>query len=179
MYIWIGCELPEAFENALRQKCLQENEGLGLDTAAFSLPQHISLKISFETERAGEVLSFLQDFLAAQPSFSVALERIEQIPGILWLCAARNPVLENLHRALDEALLHRFGIPRHPFDRTFLFHSTLFLDENGEKLAQMARAMADFPLPAHLQIDRFLLGTSPDGKAGTYRVVARVPTKTG
>ena len=48
MYIWIGCQLPGSFEKELRSFCLAQNESLGLDTAAFALPQHISLKISFE-----------------------------------------------------------------------------------------------------------------------------------
>ena len=47
MYVWIGCKLPESFEREIRTLCLKENDNLQLDTAAFELPQHISLKISF------------------------------------------------------------------------------------------------------------------------------------
>ena len=48
MYIWIGCKLPEDFDAELRQCCLEANADIGADTVAFSLPQHISLKISVD-----------------------------------------------------------------------------------------------------------------------------------
>ena len=63
MYIWIGCKLPEEFEQEIRSICLAKNQEIGLDPVAFSLPQHISLKISFETERHEEILEELPHFL--------------------------------------------------------------------------------------------------------------------
>ena len=50
MYIWIGCKLPAGFEREVRTFCLEQNRDIGLNTVAFTLPQHISLKISFEAE---------------------------------------------------------------------------------------------------------------------------------
>ena len=63
MYIWIGCRLPQQFEEEIRAACLENNQAIGLDPVAFSLPQHISLKISFETAHAEEILEDLRNQL--------------------------------------------------------------------------------------------------------------------
>ena len=174
MHIWIGCKLPADFETELRGHCLAANQSIGLDTAAFSLPQHISLKISFDVPDHQAVLTVLMAFLSAQQPFSVRLGHAEQFGNILWLPAEENTALQQLHAQLDALLERRFGIPQHEFDKGFLFHSTLFIDENAEKLAAMKSAMNSFPLPSELQIDTFLLGLSPDVTAGSYRVVRTV-----
>ena len=174
MYIWIGCRLPADFETELRSRCLAANRHIGLNTVAFSLPQHISLKISFDAPDHERILRELADFLSARPAFTVRLNPAEQAGNILWLPAAENSTLRQLHDELDHFLEHRFGIPQHEFDKAFRFHSTLFIDENTEKLARMEDALAAFPLPRDLNIDTFLLGLSPDGTPGSYRVVQTV-----
>ena len=174
MYIWIGCQLSAAFETELRDRCLAENRTIGLDTVAFSLPQHISLKISFDTPEPDAVLACLTEYLSSRQAFTLRLGKPEQLGTILWLPVEENPCLRQLHRELDDLLEERFAIPRHEFDKAFLFHSTLFLDENTHKLAAMRAALDTFPLPRELPIDTFLLGLSPDGTAGSYRVVARI-----
>lgn len=174
MYIWIGCKLPEVFEEKLREKCLAYNENLGLDTVAFSLPQHISLKISFETRQPEAVLEGLAAWLGKQMPFSVHVRNPEQAGNILWLPIAENPDLKRLHRQLDQRLEEKFGIVQHPFDKTFLFHSTLFVDENTEKIAKMGEMLADCSIERELLVDTFLLGVSETGKAGSYRVVRQI-----
>jgi 2'-5' RNA ligase len=174
MYIWIGCKLPEDFEQQLRRHCLQLNEAIGLDTTAFSLPQHISLKISFQTEAAPEVLAHLAAFLAEQKPFPVCVAPAEQAGNILWLPVEENTQLQWLHRQLDQRLEQYFQIPQHTFDKAFLFHSTLFMDENHQKLAEMKQLLSSFPLHRELQVDTFLLGVSDSGKPGTYRVVREI-----
>ena len=174
MYIWIGCRLPEHFEREIRALCLKENEELGLDTVAFSLPQHISLKISFETEKYEAVLDELAAFLSAQRPFSVRINDAAQAGNILWLPAEGSEVLRNLHDRLDTLLEDRFDSPQHTFDKAFLFHSTLFIDESVEKISKMSEYLQDCSIARVLAVDTFLLGISETGKAGTYRVVRQV-----
>ena len=174
MYIWIGCKLPEEFEREIRNHCLALNQQICLDTAAFQLPQHVSLKISFETDRTEEVLEDLAQFAAKQSPFTVRIKGIERAGNILWMPVADNDRLRQLHDALDARLEHRFGIPQHEFDKCFLFHSTLFMDSGDEKLGKMQAALSDYAIARELVVDTFLLGQSATGKAGTYRVVREI-----
>lgn len=165
MYLWIGCKLPEAFEKKLRAHCLELNEKIGLDTTPFALPQHISLKISFDAgEQCQQIMQWLEAELKAEKRFYVNLLPPEQMGTILWLPVTETPRLNTLHEKLDRELERRFGIPQHPFDREFLFHSTLFMDEDTHKLSQMTTLLAPMTFPEPLLIDTFLIGLSADGK---------------
>lgn len=174
MYIWIGCKLPEEFEQEIRSVCLEKNQELGLDPVAFSLPQHISLKISFETERVEEILEDLPRFFAGQPPFAVRICEVEQNGNILWMTVGENEILRHLHEKLDGYLRERFGVGQHLFDTCFQFHSTLFIDPDREKIAEMRVALAHLDLPRELMVESILIGTSVSGKAGTYSVVRRI-----
>ena len=174
MYIWIGCKLPQAFEQELRGRCAPLGESLRLDMVGFTLPQHISLKISFEAEERYEtILDFVEQLLKKEEKFYVNLLGLERMGNILWLSFRENETLRRLHDALDRELETRFAICQHPFDRDFAFHSTLFFGEE-EKLSRAMDALSDYPLPSQLPIETFLLGVSKSGKAGTYRVVRQV-----
>ena len=176
MYIWIGCALPESFEAQVRSQCLEHNRELGLDTVAFLLPQHISLKISFPTDKAEAVLDAVEVLLAQETAFCVKLKEPEQAGKVLWLPVEENFRLRVLHDKLDALLQERFGIARHEFDKAFLFHSTLFLDEDEKKLAAMKEKLVGWGRH-RCRIEGFWLGVSESGKAGTYRVVRRVEAK--
>ena len=174
MYLWIGCGLPQKFEEEIRGRCLAANKDMGLDTVAFLLPQHISLKISFETDRAEEILEALPRLFASQPPFGVTIREIQQNGNILWLTIAENEALRQLHGKLDEHLKAQFGVDQHLFDTCFQFHSTLFIDPDMPKIAEMKVRLADFALPRELTVERILLGVSDSGKAGTYSVVREI-----
>lgn len=174
MHIWIGCRLPEEFERDIRALCLEKNRKLGLDEAAFSLPQHISLKISFETAHAEEILEDLPRLFAAVAPFRVEIQKIEQNGNILWMTVAEHETLRQLHEMLDEHLNTRFGIGQHLFDTCFQFHSTLFIDPDTTKIGEMRELLRSVKLPRALRVDTILLGTSASGKPGTYRVVRTI-----
>jgi 2'-5' RNA ligase len=174
MYIWIGCKLPQSFEESIRRRALEANRHIQADTVAFLLPQHISLKISFETPQPAEVLDFLTRLLESEKKFYVNLSPIEQMGNILWNPARENETLNRLHQTLDQQLLQHFHIEQHPFDREFRFHSTLFIDEDTGKISQLYQLLKDTPLPEALAVDTFLLGISPDGSAGSYKVARMI-----
>ena len=174
MYVWIGCKLPESFEREIRTLCLKENDNLQLDTAAFELPQHISLKISFETAEHEAVLEDLTAFLSAQHPFAVSIENPSRSGNILWMNVEENDTLHQLHNDLDTLLQDRFCIPQHAFAKAFLFHSPLFIDDNTEYLEAMMDFLRHYPIARELTVDTFLLGLSETGAAGSYRVVRQI-----
>lgn len=176
MYIWAGCKLPEGYSEYVRSICNDLNQDIGLDTAAFSLPQHVSLKISFFTddEKAQTVLDFLAAFLSEQAPFSLTVTEAEQLEGILWLRIAENTRLQFLHEQLDSLLEARFQIPQHPLDRCFVFHSTLFQDSRTEKIGEMLQKLQGISFSQTLPIDTLLLGVSTDGTPGTCKIVREI-----
>ena len=177
MYIWVGCKLPDAFEREVRTLCLHNNQQIGLDTVAFLLPQHISLKISFQTMQPELILEDLETFLRQQSAFSVRMKNPEQAGNILWLPVEENECLKRLHEELDLRLEMRFGVAQHPFDKAFMFHSTLFIDEDASKITDMKELMANTYLERELWVDTFLLGISETGKPGTYQVIRQIKVK--
>ena len=174
MYIWVGCKLPESFEQEIRSHCLERNRAIGLDTVAFSLPQHVSLKISFQSERYDEILEDLTAFLTEQTPFFLYIQGAQQAGSILWMPMKENDRLRRLHNELDARLESRFGIPQHEFDKCFLFHSTLFMDVDAGKIAKMQDALTKYPIERELYIDTFLLGLSETGKPGECRIVREI-----
>ena len=174
MFIWVGCKLPEEFEQEIRNRCLALNKKIGLNTVAFSLPQHVSLKISFRSDRYREIIEDLAAYLATQEPFSLRILSAEQAGNILWMPVGENGQLRRLHMELDERLENRFGIERHEFDRCFLFHSTLSMDADAGKIADMRDALAEYPIERELQVDTFLLGLSETGKPGECRIVREI-----
>lgn len=172
MYIWVGCKLPERFEEELRGVCLAHNRDIGLDTAAFDMPQHISLKISFAADdgQAEEIFAFLEDLLSRESRFYVNLLPPEILDTILWLPVLEAPTLRRLHDTLDRELLTRFGISPHPLDQCFFFHSTLFMDPDTGKLSRMRQLLSHDCPGGTLPVEGFLLGCSPNGEPGSYRI---------
>lgn len=165
MYLWIGCKLPSDFERDLRCHCLRLNETIGLNTQPFSLPQHISLKISFDAgDQYEQILDWLTTVLEKEKPFSVQLLPPKRMKNILWLPVKNHPRLFALHDMLDRELLQRFGISQHPYDKEFKFHSTLFMEDSEKEIIRMESALTGLVLPDTLKIDTFLLGVSLDGK---------------
>lgn len=175
MFVWIGGKLPEEFEDYIRSICVPLSQKLGLDISGFSLPQHISLKISFPF--AGdetEVLSYLEERLAKERVFYVNPGTPQRQGNILWMPFRRNAPLRHLHSLLDRELLANFGVEQHAFDREFAYHSTLFVGQEPA-LAQAEELLRQLPLPGQLEIDTILLGMSDTGKSGSFRVVRQIP----
>ena len=56
--------------------------------------------------------------------------------NIIWTLFEENKVLYTIHEELDEKLI-TYGINRHEFDRNFIFHSTLFMDDNVDRIDKM------------------------------------------
>lgn len=174
MYIWIGCKLPEDFAKELRAICGPLGEELGLDMVSFSLPQHISLKISFEAGAdPAAILDAVEDWLRKEGRFLVYPRELEITGNILWLSFWENETLQRLHRLLDHGLQTEFGVQQHAFDKAFAFHSTLFFGQPAV-LQQALMALQPRKLPRELLVDAFLLGVSESGAAGTYRVVRQI-----
>ena len=178
MYVWIACDLSDSL-GKIREECMILNKDTGASEVAFSLPQHISLKISFMVDDnvLDCVLRDLNEYLSAKESFSLKGPKAELSGNIIWLRFSDSEHLSKIHSELDDLLLERYGVPLHKFDKCFAFHSTLFIDDDEEKLLYLYRQIRKIHIPGDVKIDRFIVGISDSGKAGEYRVLDVIPAK--
>ena len=82
--------------------------------------------------------------------------------------------LDSIHNRLDKVLNVKHGVELHDFDHHYLFHTTLFMCEAKEQSGAAYEVVKKAPLPKKLRIDRLVIGTSPDGMVGTYKVIKTV-----
>ena len=61
MYIWIGLVLEKDDENYIRDICKEENKCFNINEQSFTLPQHISLKTSFNANEYVQVIQYLKE----------------------------------------------------------------------------------------------------------------------
>lgn len=178
MYIWVACDLSDPL-GKVREDCLYLNRDIGADEVAFTLPQHVSLKISFRIDDIffeSAVADIGEYFEKAEP-FCLASPTLELSGNIIWLRFADEEPLVRMHRALDAMMLQKYGVPQHAFDKCFAFHSTLFIDNDSEKLGRVYNEIAKISLPEKIMVDSFIIGTSESGKAGEYRVIDNISIK--
>ncbi len=181
MFLWVGAVFDNNTENEIRSIANKLNKDYGLSTVAFSLPQHISLKISFECDDYQKVIDFIKTrFLQFSP-FEVEITDISKIDGsLIWLEIKENDILRQMHNLLNESLLKEFGIPLKSFDgKDFKFHSTLFFDDcvNSQHQRLIDSFKKEFSLPKSLSINEINFGISDTLTAGAFTVVDKLTLK--
>lgn len=175
MYIWIAANIDRQFVS-VRSKALELSEHISIDKSSFTLPQHVSLKISFEVADsvANEVIEDVSQYLARCEPFTIGILPIERNGSILWIPIKDNEFLTKLHEDLDALLCERYGVRQHAFDKCYKFHSTLFIDCNISLLEQIKQGLDVVDIPQKVTVDEFVIGTSKSGVVGTFGVVRNV-----
>ena len=97
------------------------------------------------------------------------VEGYEHSPGVVWIRMKGNARLAEIHSHLDEMMMARFCTKPHEFDLSFIYHATVFFDEDS-KLEPAFEKIKTVPLPGKIHARDFLIGTSETGKPGTYSV---------
>ena len=170
MYVWTALYIEDELEE-LRDRAIGIGEDLGVKCPLTILPLHISLKISFEIEDSclDECVKLLCDYFSSLGPFSVETEGYEHAHGVIWIRIRENERLSDIHRHLDEMMLEHFGAKPHEFDLSFIYHATLFFDEDS-KLDSAFEKIRTIPFPTKIHARDFLIGTSDSGKPGSYSV---------
>ena len=159
----------------LREAIRRIDQGIGFahSISDSSLPLHISLKMSFPMpdDRAGDVLDRLEGFYRGEAPLRADVRGIEREQTIVWLRMADSDALRGLHDRLLAMLRAEYGVEPHEYDLDYIFHTTLFMDDDREKITRAYAAIKDIPVPKALRLNRFVIGASPTGALGTYRVL--------
>ena len=175
MYIWVGINVEEQLKE-VRSAVDGVFEKIDISNVTCQLPLHISLKISFEIENSlfKNVLNDIIAIYNAQKPFKIDVKGIEKHENISWIRMHSNEVIERLSTELNMMLKEKYGIPLHEYDLDFIFHTTLFMDDDAEKINVAHSLLGDVELPEALIANTFVIGTSETGKNGTYRVYRTV-----
>ena len=184
MYIWIGLSLCREDEDKIRGICRRINECYHVSEVAFILPQHISLKISFDVgDRREEVVEYLKTLFSGRSLMPLELTGITMVgDNLIWMDALKTPALRSLHNELNDGLMRKFGIGLNSFDGDdFHFHSTLFLadpsDSGVPQLKQeLDKAFAEeLGFPLRVTGDRVTVGAAEVCSAGMFTVCVEIP----
>ena len=170
MYIWVGINVDSQL-SAVGERVREIEKKLGFRNFCYTLPMHISLKISFPVSDSdsGEIMSAIKDVFERRKAFEIEVSGIEFLGGIAWVRMKESESLISLSDELNSMLLCKFGIPLHEYDTDYKFHSTLFMGSEDEVRAECSM-LGNINIPAKLVANRFVIGTSETGALGTYSV---------
>lgn len=171
MFVWVGINVENQLKE-VRRAVDGVFEKIYISNVTCQLPLHISLKISFEikNELFDSVLDDIVDIYNAQKSFEIKVKSIEKYDNIEWIRMYSNAEIEELATKLNLMLKEKYNIPLHEYDLDFIFHTTLFMDNDVEKINTAHTLLGNLKLPETLVANTFVIGMSETGENGTYRV---------
>jgi len=186
MYLCIALLVDYKVNNYVREIVynLSENQGVGIEPSL--LPQHVSLKQTFEVDSIKEVDRFFEDFAASVKTFEVEFSKIdlikmgagEKTTEILWLDVEESNELRVIHNRLNDEMAKQVNVPATGFDGDrFHFHSTIAYGYNGEVDFESVKEEWE-PLTPELRFEakEIALFYSPDaqcvpGRFVTYKIL--------
>ena len=124
MYFCITALLVDVSQNEIRKKTLGLLRQYGVGITALLLPQHISLKISFATDRVNDLLNYFDDLCLSHQPIKVTLQNLEVVAidylgaptGLLWYNVSDNNRLGKIHSQLNADLPELLGINNSSID---------------------------------------------------------------
>jgi len=71
-------------------------------------------------------------------------------------------------------LFEKYGVIQHDFDKDFLFHTSVIVIHNEEQIGKAFDAVKGINIPKVLRAEKFIIGSSAEGKPGTYSVIEEI-----
>ena len=171
MFVWVGINVEDQLKET-RMAVDGVFEKIDISNVTCQLPLHISLKISFniENELFESILNDIISIYREQKPFEIEIKGIEKHENIMWIRMYSNSEIEELATKLNLMLKEKYNIPLHEYDLDFIFHTTLFMDNDVEKINTAHTLLGNLKLPETLVANTFVIGVSETGENGTYRV---------
>ena len=172
MYIWVGAYVDDQLKD-IRQKAHKIEQEIGFKNSCYTLPLHISLKMSFPIDQAttDEVISTIENYYQTLEPFELHVKAIEKEDVIVWIRMKENERLNKIHDDLNDLLLQHYGVGLHEYDCDYKFHTTLFMSSDLQKIDIAYQRIKHIRLPKVLRINRFIIGASSSGALGSYSVI--------
>lgn len=171
MFIWIGIDVGDAFAD-IRKRAVEIEKSLGCEYSCYNLPMHISLKMPFEVQESQfeEIEKSILRFFENQKPLQLSLPRLENVGNIVWVRYEQNERLCSIKDELNVMLGEKYGVGMHEYDSDYLFHTTVFMFDEKDKNDEAFGRLGVVELPKKVVLDKFVVGSSPNGKLGTFTV---------
>lgn len=175
MYIWVGVEVESQIAE-IKKSAFEIEKKIGFENSNFTLPMHISLKISFPVNDsvANAVIYDIERLYRLVTPFEIGVDRIECYENISWIRYKQNDKIDEIHDRLNAMLFEKYGVGLHEYDCDYKFHTTLFMENNEEKIRSAYEMIKNVYLPQKISVNKLLVGVSESGKLGSYRVFREV-----
>ena len=155
----VTAPLPVACAVAGIDKARKIEGDLKFPLSCHELPSHISLKISFfvEDDKFDKVVEELTNLYHHLLPFTVECDGIQKEGQIVWLRIKENVLLKCAQISVNSLLERHFNVPLHPYDCDFKFHSTLFMDNDKERIDSAYELIKDLTFPKTLSVNKFII----------------------
>ncbi len=175
MYIWLGIDVDSQLKE-IKEEAKKIEKEIGFMHSNFTLPLHISLKISFDINDnlTDQLITDISNFFNTIKPFDIQVEGIEHDNTITWIRMKNNKYLNLIHDELNKFLLEKYCVPLHEYDLDYKFHTTLFMDEDSSRVKKAYDSVKEINVPLKLMANKFLIGKSKEGKLGTYKVFKEI-----
>lgn len=175
MFVWIGVNVLDEL-NSVQSAGERIEKEVRTKFSFFNFPLHISLKISFEIvdDMFAAVLKDISDIFENTTPFDVKPQEIEVFDNIAWILYAENDKVNALHDKICDTLFEKYGVIRHEYDNDYKFHTTLFMDDDAEKVKAGYEKIKNVELPSVVLAYKFCIGASPSGKLDTFDIVKTI-----
>ena len=175
MYIWIGIDVDKELQD-LKERVEKVYDEMNYDNVIINLPYHISIKISFEIydNKKDEIVDSLTDYFKTLSPFSIETKAIENENTICWLRYKDDEIITKIKEDVNSLLFNKYNIPYHEYDLDFIFHTTLFMDNDKNKVNEFYEKIKNESCPKMVLVKGFLIGSSINGDPGTYSVIKEI-----
>ena len=93
-----------------------------------------------------------------------------ELQAELSLLAKQKMELEEKNKVLNE----EYNIPYHEYDLEFIFHTTIFMNDDKSLIKKGYDILKDEELPEEIFVNKCLIGTSEDGLSCTFKVIKEI-----
>ena len=177
MFLWIGINVDSQLQ-AIKKEGMRIDKKLEFTDPNFTLPMHVSLKISFDIDEKmfKKITKDIINYYNSIEPFEIEVKGIEYNETIVWIRMVDNEKIHKIHDEFNELLLKKYNIPLHEYDSDYKFHATLFMSENKELIKKAYDEIKDKGnlIPSKILLNRFLIGYSDEGDPGTYHIYKEI-----
>ena len=178
MYIWFGIDVDKYFHHLSKDLRRIEKE-VGLNVELSKLPFHISLIISKEIDEGikDNIIDRISKYLTNIKPFNITLKGIEENNNVVWIRFSENDILNKIHEDILKILKDDFNLDKAYFDTCFIYHTSLFINDDIELLHKAYLKIKDYDLIKEVSVNKLLIGLAESLKISDFYIEKEIELK--